>query len=153
MRKAYFPVAKNAPPPLSLNVRRRVRFEEVDFMGIVWHGCYLSYFEDGRVALGHQYGISYSDFIRERIRVPVRQMQIDYHYHLQFEEDFEIKTILHWSDSVRINLEYEIRNALGKLVCTGYTVQLMLDEHSNVFLTPPPFFSDFLRRWNQGELA
>jgi hypothetical protein len=29
----------------------------------------------------------------------------------------------------------------------------MLDEHSNVFLMPPPFFSDFLRRWNQGELA
>jgi acyl-CoA thioester hydrolase len=153
MRKAYFPVVKNAPSPLSLNVRRRVRFEEVDFMGIVWHGCYLSYFEDGRVALGHQYGISYSDFIRERIRVPVRQMRIDYHYPLQFEEDFEIKTILHWSDSARINLEYEIRNAPGKLVCTGYTVQLMLDEHSNVFLMPPPFFSDFLRRWNQGELA
>jgi acyl-CoA thioester hydrolase len=153
MHKAYFPVVKNAPSPLSLIVKRRVRFEEVDFMGIVWHGCYLSYFEDGRVALGHQYGISYTDFIRERIRAPVRQMGIDYHHPLRLEEDFEIKTIMHWSDSARINLEYEIRNVSDKLVCTGYTVQLMLDEHSNVFLTPPPFFSDFLRRWKQGELA
>jgi len=153
MRKAYFPVIKNAPSPLSLIVKRRVRFEEVDFMGIVWHGCYPSYFEDGRVALGHQYGISYSDFIRERISAPVRQMQIDYHYPLRLEEYFEIKTIMHWSDAARINLEYEIHNASGKLVCTGCTVQLMLDEQSNVFLAPPPFFSDFLRRWKQGELA
>ena len=80
-------------------------------------------------------------------------MGIDYHYPLRLEEDFEIKTIMHWSDAARINLEYEIRNASNKLVCTGYTVQLMLDEQSGVFLTPPPFFSDFLRRWKQGELV
>ena len=153
MRKPYFPFVKDAPAPLRLTVRRHVRFEEVDSMGIVWHGRYPSYFEDGRVALGHQYGISYSDFIRERIPVPVRQMQIDYHRPLRFEEEFEVRTILHWSDAARINFEYEICNGLGQLVCTGCTVQLMLDEHFDVLLSPPPFFAAFLRRWKEGELA
>src|SRR3974390_241329 len=103
MHKPYFPIVPEAPAPLSLVVPRRVRFEEVDSMGIVWHGCYPGYFEDGRVALGHRYGISYSDFIREQIPVPVRQMQVDYHRPLHFEEDFEIRTILHWSEAARIN--------------------------------------------------
>jgi acyl-CoA thioester hydrolase len=153
MRKAYFPPGKDAPRPLSLTLERSVKFEEVDSMGIVWHGRYPSYFEEGRVALGHRYGISYSDFIRERIPVPVRQMQIDYHRPLQFEEEFRIRTILCWSDAARINFEYEIHNSQGQLVCTGCTVQLMLDQDLNVLLTPPPFFAAFLDRWKKGELA
>jgi acyl-CoA thioester hydrolase len=153
MRKPYFPAVKDAPAPLSLAVKRRVRFEEVDSMGIVWHGCYPSYFEDGRVAFGHQYGISYSDFIRERTPVPVRQMQIDYFLPLRFEDEFEIKTILHWSDAARVNFEYEIRNTGGQLACAGCTVQLMLDRDGSVLLVPPPFFAAFLDRWKQGELT
>jgi acyl-CoA thioester hydrolase len=153
MRRPYFPPVKNAPAPLSLTVKRSVRFEEVDSMGVVWHGCYPSYFEEARVALGHRYGISYSDFIRERIPVPVRQMQIDYFYPLRFEEDMEITAILHWSDAARINFEYKIHNAGGQLVCMGCTVQMMLDRDLNVLLAPPPFFAAFLQRWKQGELA
>ncbi len=153
MRKPYFPIVKDAPAPLCLSVKRRVRFEEVDSMGVVWHGCYPSYFEEGRVALGRRYGISYSDFIREQIPVPVRQMQIDYHRPLRFDEEFEIRTTLHWSEAARINFEYEICTAPDQLVCTGCTVQLMLDRDFNVLLAPPPFFAAFLKKWKQGELA
>jgi acyl-CoA thioester hydrolase len=153
MRKPYFSPIPGAPAPLHGTVSRRVRFEEVDSMGIVWHGCYPSYFEDARVALGHRYGISYRDFIREQIPVPVRQMQIDYLYPLRFEEDIEITAILHWSDAARINSEYAIHNARGQLVCSGCTVQMMLDRDLNVLLTPPPFFAGFLQRWKQGALA
>jgi acyl-CoA thioester hydrolase len=122
-------------------------------MGIVWHGCYPSYLEDGRVAPGHRYGISYSDFVREQVPVPVRQMQIDYYHPLRFEEEMTIRTMLHWSDAARINLEYEIHNTQKQLVCTGCTVQLMLDRNFDVLLAPPPFFAAFLNRWKQGELA
>ncbi len=122
-------------------------------MGIVWHGRYPSYFEDGRVALGHKYGISYSDFIREQVPLPIRQMQIDYHHPLRFEDEFEIETLLHFSDAARVNFEYAIRNHQGKLVCTGCTVQLMLDTGLNVLLSNPPFYKAFLARWQQGELS
>jgi len=153
MRKSYFPTAPGAPPPLRLTISRQVRFEEVDVMGIVWHGRYPSFFEDGRVALGQKYGISYSDFIRERIPVPIRHLQIDYRHPLQFEEVFETETMLHWSDAARINFEYIIRNAAREVVCTGCTVQLMLDRDLNVLLKNPPFFQAFLDRWKKGTLA
>ena len=45
-RRAYFAAVPDAPPPLRVDVGRKVRFEEVDSMGIVWHGHYASYFED-----------------------------------------------------------------------------------------------------------
>ncbi|MCP4450383.1 MAG: acyl-CoA thioesterase [Planctomycetes bacterium] len=153
MRKPYFRSVPGAPPPLQLITPRQVRFEEVDSMGIVWHGRYPSYFEDGRVALGHKYGISYSDFIREQIPLPIRQMQIDYHHPLQFEDRFEIETFLHFSDATRVNFEYAIRNHQERLICTGCTVQLMLDSSLNVLVSNPPFFQAFLERWKRGEVS
>ena len=38
-----------------------VRFNETDPLGIVWHGNYITYFEDGREAFGRHFGISYLD--------------------------------------------------------------------------------------------
>jgi acyl-CoA thioester hydrolase len=153
MRKSYFRSVPGAPSPLRLTLERQVRFEEVDSMGIVWHGRYPSYFEDGRVALGHRYGISYSDFIREQVPVPIRRMEIDYHHPLRFEDEFEIETILHFSDAARVNFEYIISNTQARLICTGCTVQLMLDSSLNVLLSNPPVFMAFLERWKQGELS
>ena len=42
-----------------------VRFNEADPLGIVWHGHYIRYFEDGREDFGKSYGIGYLDFYNE----------------------------------------------------------------------------------------
>ena len=39
----------------------RVRFSETDNLGVVWHGNYVKYFEDGREAFGREHNISYLD--------------------------------------------------------------------------------------------
>ena len=65
MIKPYFRRGEGQPPPLRAITKRRVRFEEVDPLGIVWHGRYPSYFEDARVELGRKYGIDYMDFYKQ----------------------------------------------------------------------------------------
>jgi acyl-CoA thioester hydrolase len=106
-------------------VQRRVRFEEADPMGIVWHGRYPGYFEDGRVALGSRYGIGYEDFFRHGVPAPIRKLQIDYLAPLRFREDFSIEAILHWSDAARIDFEFHQRRRRS-FAATGCSVQLML---------------------------
>lgn len=152
LRKPYFQPVPGGPPPLRVVVTRSVRFEEVDSMGIVWHGRYAGYFEDGRVALGHKYGISYSDFIRQRYPVPIRQLGVEYIEPLYFEDDIEIEAILYWSEAARLNFGYTIRKG-SSIVCTGYTVQLMLDENGELLLSPPPFYLDFMDKWRKGQLT
>jgi acyl-CoA thioester hydrolase len=152
MNKPYFQPVPNAPAPLHATVKRQVRFEEVDSIGIVWHGRYPGYFEEGRVALGNKYGVSYSDFIRNKLPVPIRQLGVDYFEPLFFEDEIEIEAILHWSEAARINYEYIIRRN-EKVVCTGYTVQLMLDESFELLLSPPPFYVDFMEKWKKGLLV
>ena len=48
-----------------------VRFNEADPLGIVWHGHYIRYFEDGREDFGKQFGIGYLDFYKNGLVIPV----------------------------------------------------------------------------------
>ena len=86
-----------------MDTLRTIRFEEVDPLGIVWHGRYPSYFEDARVALGDRYGIGYADFHRERVAAPIKQMQTNYILPLRFGERCTITALLHWTEAARIN--------------------------------------------------
>jgi len=150
--KPYFTVQKDGPAPLRFQVERRVRFEEVDTLGIVWHGRYASYFEDARSSLGENYGIGYLDFYKNGIIAPIKKLHVDYHLPLKFPEKVAIEGILHWSEAARLNYEFIIRNAEGSVAATGYSVQVMLDAENNLHMVAPPFYQEFCKRWKAGEL-
>jgi len=152
MRKSYFPSIKGDPHPLRVRVERKVRFEEVDQLGIVWHGRYASFFEDTRCALGEKYGIGYPDFYKNEVIAPIRILHTDFHSPLRFNKTFVIEGIVHWTEAARINIEYQIWNPEGRLSTSGYTVQVMLDKDEQLLLVPPPFYRDFREKWRAGEL-
>jgi acyl-CoA thioester hydrolase len=153
MRKPYFPYRKGDPQPLRVQIERRVRFEEVDQLGMVWHGRYASYFEDVRAAAGERYGIGYLDFYHNKVVAPVRIMHMDFLHPLRFNETITIESILHWTEATRINIEYIIRNSEGSLATMGYTVQVLIDGENNLLLIPPPFYREFREKWRKGQLA
>ena len=153
MIKPYFPKTVNQIPPLRHTVTRKVRFEEVDPLGIVWHGRYASFFEDARTALDAAFGIGYMDFYLKGIFAPIKKMHVDYHLPLKFEEVFTIEAILHWTEAARINHEFIITNAEGRVATTGYTVQMMLDGNGDILVVPPPFYRDFCEKWKNGKLV
>jgi acyl-CoA thioester hydrolase len=152
MKKAYFRTTASDPLPLRCRVERVVRFEEVDPLAIVWHGRYPSYFEDGRVLLGERYGLGYLDLFQHGIVAPIKQLHVDYQRPLRFGELFTIEAILHWSDAVRLNHEFILRNAAGEVTTTGYTVQLLMNKEEQVLMLPPAFYAEFRQRWQAGEL-
>lgn len=152
MNKAYFPEREGQPEPLRMTVSRTVRFEELDPLGIVWHGRYTSYFEDARVALGEKYGIGYMDFYHHGVVAPIKKMHFDYHLPLRYRDKMTIEAIWHWSEAVRINFEFNIRNGNAELVTSGYTVQMMLDLDGNILVVPPPFYTAFCNKWKAGQL-
>jgi acyl-CoA thioester hydrolase len=153
MLKPYFPKCKDQPTPLKVGVERTVRFEEVDALGIVWHGRYASYFEDARIALGQKYEIGYMDFYTHGVVAPIKKMHFDYHRPLRFQETVTIEGILHWSEAARMNFEFIIRNNNGELATTGFTVQMMMDSNENILVIPPLFYVEFCNRWKAGELG
>jgi acyl-CoA thioester hydrolase len=146
------PDERPAPAPLCRTVEREVRFEEVDGMGVVWHGRYPSYFEDARVALGAHYGIGYDVLMRERTPAPVRQLHIEYLAPLRFGRRCRITAALHWSGAARMNTAYTVRTADDGLCASGYSVQLFTDAAGELLLEQPAFYAAFCRRWRRGDV-
>ncbi len=154
MRKEYFPVSEGVPAPLTAKVTRKVRFQEVDMLGIVWHGHYASYFEDARIALGARYGVSYQDFYRERVAAPIRKLHADYYQPLFFGREYTIQARIHYSEAAKINHDFFIYDDQGALCTSGYSVQMLVCPVSQeLLLAPPPFFQTFLDNWREGKLA
>lgn len=142
-----------APPPLSCTISRVVRFNEVDLLNVVWHGHYVSYFEDARMALGERYGFGYAELVKACVAAPIRQMHIDYEAPLRFGEECRITAQLFWGDAARLNFEYCIHNGQGILTTRGYTVQMFLSPSGELYYAKPDCYEAFCRRWKNGELA
>ncbi len=142
-KKPYFKSDNEGPPPLSATTNRKVRFEEVDPLGIVWHGRYPSYFEDGRVAFGDKFDLSYITMRKENFYAPIVKMHIDYHHPLKYHEEMTIISTLHWSDAAKLNFEYEILTESGQVATTGYTVQLLTNLDKDTLMTRPEFVEKF----------
>jgi acyl-CoA thioester hydrolase len=153
VKKAYFPASPGNPLPLRMTVSRRVRFEEVDSLGIVWHGHYSSYFDDARTTLGDAYSMGYLDFLDNRVVTPIRKLHIDYLKPLSYPETASIEALLHFSEAARIDYEVIVRGGEGDIRATGYSVQMILDEERRPLIVPPPFLVAVREKWKRGELV
>ena len=127
---------------LSGKIEINVRFNEADPLGIVWHGHYIRYFEDGREAFGNEYGIGYLDFYRQGVIIPIVSIQCDFKRSLKYGERVIVETIYQPCEAAKLKFEYRLFNsATNQLVATGASVQVFLSKETSVLqLTNPPFF-------------
>lgn len=126
-------------------IEQDVKFSEVDSLGIVWHGHYVRYFEDGREAFGAKYNLRYLDFYAKGYVVPIVNLQCDFKRSLRYGDSMIIETTYVPTLSARINFEYTIRNAkTSEVIVTGSTSQVFLSSSDNALqLVNPPFFQDW----------
>lgn len=127
-----------------------VKFNEADPLGIVWHGHYISYFEDGREAFGEAHGCRYLDFYKNGYVVPIVSVNCNYKKSLKYGDRVIIEASYIPTPAAKMNFEYTLYNAkTGDVVATGTSVQVFLDlENSNLQLTRPPFFDEWLKEKN-----
>jgi len=127
----------------------RVRFNEADPLGIVWHGHYIRYFEDGREDFGIRYGFGYLDLYNHGLVVPVVQVDCAFKKPLRYGDVVVVETRFIPCDAAKIKFSYRLFNQkTQELVATGSSVQVFLDrEHAVLQLLNPPFFNDWKRKF------
>ena len=129
----------------------RIRFSEIDPLGIVWHGNYVRYFEDGRESFGKEFSLNYLDFFEAGLLVPIVKLEINYKKDLKYEEDITIETRYVDSPAAKIQFEYKIfKTADHDLVTTGATTQVFLNKNRQLLLAIPPMFEAWKKRWQIG---
>ena len=124
----------------------RVRFNEADPLGIVWHGNYITYFEDGREYFGRKHGISYLDVKTNGFATPIVESVCKHKLPLKYGDIATIETTFVDTPANKMIFTYKIYNPDGKIVCTGKTIQVFIDEDGELVLNVPPFIEAWKKK-------
>jgi acyl-CoA thioester hydrolase len=131
---------------LTVSEEIRVRFNETDPLGIVWHGYYITYFEDGREAFGRHHGISYLEIADSGYTTPIVKSTCEHKLSLRYGDVIRIETTIVDTPAAKMIFRYRIFDAKNEIACTGETVQVFLDNQGELMLTNPPFFEEWKRK-------
>jgi acyl-CoA thioester hydrolase len=116
-------------------------------MGVVWHGNYVRYFEDGREAFGNRFGINYLDFYAQGVMIPLVKITCDFKKPLKYGDKVVIETRFVNCEAAKLQYDYTLyRNHTQEIVATGSTVQVFLNPEMELLLDFPPFFLEWKKK-------
>ena len=125
----------------------KVRFGEVDSMGIIWHGNYVKYIEEGRESFGKRYGISYLDIYAHDVMAPVVKLNIDFKKQMNYGDTLIVKTEYIDQESAKIVFHYRIfRKSDGELVASAESMQVFINLDREMIFYPPPFVLEWKKK-------
>ena len=71
----------------------KVQYADTDAYGVVWHGSYLRWMEEGRVELLEDYGLKIDKLQHEDdVVMPVIELDIKYKYSAKLMDEIVLKT-------------------------------------------------------------
>ncbi len=143
----FFPPDEKAP--LVVECFHRVRFDEVDALGVVWCGHYASFFEQGRDEWGRKYKFRYQDMMENGFVLPIVQSYADHYHSLQYDELIRIRTYCHWTEAAKMNFSYEVYTENKRLTVRGYTIHAYTDLSGELIVVRPEFAEKFFQQWDQ----
>lgn len=131
---------------MSISIRKTIdiRFSEVDSMGVVWHGSFVKYLEDGRECFGLNYGLSYLEVASRGFVIPIVDMNLSYKKSARYGEKLVVETKFINSPAAKITFEYTIyRESDMEVLVKAKTIQVFTDQQGQLILTSPQFFIDW----------
>ena len=134
----------------TLTVRTEIalRYSDSDAMGVVWHGNYIQYFEDGREAFGEKYGLKYLDVYDNDFVTPLINVNCEYLKPLKYGDKAIIETRYVDSQAAKIIFEYTIfRASDNEVAAKGRSIQVFLTTKGVLHITIPPFFAKWKKKW------
>ncbi|WP_211746820.1 thioesterase family protein [Paenibacillus sp. Marseille-Q4541] len=89
--------------------RFRVRYQESDQMGVVYHANYVNWFEIGRTEMIRSLGLTYRSMEEEGVLLPVIGLDLKYKRPAKYDDYVTVWTRINQMSSVRLSYEYEVR--------------------------------------------
>lgn len=122
--------------------RIRVRFDEVDTMGVVHHPRYLVYFEVARTEYFRALGATYRDVMAGGTHLAILEAGARYLRPARYDEELVVETRCTEVSGARILLRYVIRRGSEELV-TGFTRLGAIDNAGRAKRIPAEFRERF----------
>ncbi|WP_410511980.1 thioesterase family protein [Paenibacillus sp. BR2-3] len=114
----------------------RVRYQESDQMGVVYHANYLNWFESGRTELLRQLGFTYREMENSGVLLPVTAADLQFKSPARYDDLVAVYARLTTFSALRVIFEYEVRRlseeesglTSDELLVTGSTSHVWLNR-------------------------
>lgn len=87
----------------------RVRYQETDQMGVVYHANYMNWFEIGRTELIRELGITYREIESRGLRLPLIDLHAEFKGPARYDDRIAIFTQIRDFTPIRMTFASEIR--------------------------------------------
>lgn len=122
----------------------RVRYGETDQMGVVYHGNYLQYLEEGRTEWLRQLGITYKWMEDNGVHLPVIDARLKYKRPAYYDDVLSITTKIQKIPTYRIEFDYEIHNQNGELLVEASTTLVFMNSETKKPMKAPSYILEML---------
>ena len=123
---------------LSSSTEIRVRYEETDQMGVVYHAKYFNWFEVARIQLLDEIGIPYKELEKEGYFLPVLSCSAIFKHPAHFDDRLIIMLEISLASLLRLKVAYEVwRKDL--MIATGTTEHAFISKDGKVIRPPASF--------------
>ncbi len=123
---------------LSSSTKIRVRYEETDQMGVVYHAKYFNWFEVARIQLLDEIGIPYKELEKEGYFLPVLSCSAIFKHPAHFDDRLIIMLEISLASLLRLKVAYEVwRKDL--MIATGTTEHAFISKDGKVIRPPASF--------------
>jgi len=87
----------------------RVRYQETDQMGVVYHANYLNWFETGRTEMFRQLGFTYRELENQGILLPVTSADLQFKSPARYDDLISVYARMTTFSALRVVFEYQVR--------------------------------------------
>ena len=77
--------------------------QHTDHAGVMWHGSYLNFLEEGRIDALNKVGMPYSQLSKKGFEIPVISIKIKYKLSFMHGEKFLLKSKFKLENKIRLN--------------------------------------------------
>ncbi len=89
--------------------------QHTDHAGVMWHGSYLNFLEEGRIDALNKVGITYSELSKKGYEIPVISAQINYKISFTHGEKVLLKSQFNLVNKIRLNCKTSFLKVNGDI--------------------------------------
>ena len=123
---------------ISAEVGIRVRYQETDQMGVVYHGNYFTWFEAARIELLDQLGCPYRELEKSGYLLPVLHCEAKFKKPAHFDDRLTIKVLIKEPPTAKVKIDYQVLRD-GDFLCSGSSTHAFIDKQGKLIRPPAAF--------------
>ena len=116
-------------------IQIRVRYQETDQMGVVYHGNYFAYFEMGRTEMLRDSGVRYRDMEERGEFCVVVGVDCSYKKPARYDDLLTLKSRVKKITRVKIEHEHLLYRG-DELLAIGHVILAVVDRSGNIQRVP-----------------